>query len=136
MSVKERIKEFVKYLKMSDRAFCKSIGVGETYINSLKTTIHPDKLHNISLQYPYLNIEWLITGNGTMIRDNNINVIKIKGFKLSKDENVNCINCERLKWKLTDVEKDISELKKENRELLEENAVLRFQLEQDMKNTS
>jgi hypothetical protein len=63
---------------------------------------------------------------GSMTRGKHNLGSRAQGLKLPEDENYHCINCERLKWKLMDAEKNITELKKENRELLEENAILRY----------
>lgn len=67
MSVKERLKEFVKWKKISISAFCESIGVSNAYISSMRVSIQPDKVKSIALSYPELNIDWLLTGNGDMI---------------------------------------------------------------------
>jgi hypothetical protein len=67
MSVKERIREFVKYKGMSERAFCLSIGVSTSFVNSMRKSLQPDKISSIVLHYPELNPTWLITGDGQMI---------------------------------------------------------------------
>lgn len=70
MSVKQRVKEFVMYKKMSDRQFSLSIGVSAGYINSISKSIQPDVMNSISALYPDLNIGWLLTGEGEMLKDN------------------------------------------------------------------
>lgn len=67
MSVKERLKEFIKWKKISTSAFCESIGVSNAYISSMRVSIQPDKVQSIALKYPELNIDWLLTGAGQMI---------------------------------------------------------------------
>lgn len=66
-SVKERLKEFVSYLNISEREFCRTIGVGSAYIASIKKSIKADKLEAITKQYPQLNPVWLIRGEGEML---------------------------------------------------------------------
>ena len=66
-SVKERLKEFVSYLNISEREFCRTIGVGSAYIASIKKSIKADKLKAITKQYPQLNPVWLIRGEGEML---------------------------------------------------------------------
>lgn len=66
-SVKERLKEFVSYLNISEREFCRTIGVGSAYIASIKKSIKADKLETITKQYPQLNPVWLIRGEGEML---------------------------------------------------------------------
>lgn len=66
-TVKERLKAFVSYLNISEREFCRSIGVGSAYIASIKKSIKADKLEAITIQYPQLNPIWLIRGEGDML---------------------------------------------------------------------
>lgn len=66
-SVKERLKAFVSYLNISEREFCRTIGVGSAYIASIKRSIKADKLEAITSQYPELNPVWLIRGKGDML---------------------------------------------------------------------
>lgn len=68
MTVKDRLKAFIKHKKISIRAFCREIGVSETYVSSMRNSIQPHKLKIISEVYPELNTSWLITGEGEMIR--------------------------------------------------------------------
>lgn len=73
MTVKERIREFIKYLKISEREFCRQIGVSTSYVNSIRTSIQPDKMKSIGEKYPQLNPMWLITGEGEMLQNPNSN---------------------------------------------------------------
>lgn len=70
MSVKERIIEYTKFKEISTREFCRIIGVSETYVNSMRNSIQPDKLVRIVHAFPDLNTEWLLTGEGEMIKGN------------------------------------------------------------------
>lgn len=70
MSVKERLREFVKYKKISMRSFEESIGVSYGYVNSIRVSIQPDKITSIAIRYPELNAEWLLTGEGEMLKNN------------------------------------------------------------------
>lgn len=66
MSVKERLKEYIDFKGLSIRYFCESIGVSSAYVTSMRKSIQPDKLEVIALQYPDLNVQWLLTGEGEM----------------------------------------------------------------------
>lgn len=70
MGVKERVKEFIKREGISEREFCKRIGVSTSYVNNIRSSIQPDKLKAIGEQFPELNPLWLMTGNGNMLGDN------------------------------------------------------------------
>lgn len=66
-SVKERLKTFINYLNISEREFCRVIGVGSAYVASIKKSIKADKLEAIAEHYPELNPIWLIRGQGSML---------------------------------------------------------------------
>lgn len=66
-SVKERLKTFINYLNISEREFCRVIGVGSAYVASIKKSIKADKLEAITERYPELNPIWLIRGQGSML---------------------------------------------------------------------
>jgi hypothetical protein len=65
--VKQRLKAFVKYLNISERRFCILIGKRPAYIASIKRSISPNALRDISNKYPELNTTWLIQGKGEML---------------------------------------------------------------------
>lgn len=69
MTVKERLIKFIKYKGISTRSFCRAVGVSETYVSSMRSSIQPDKLHNIIAHFPELNPNWLMAGEGSMLRD-------------------------------------------------------------------
>ncbi len=71
MSVKERIREFIKFKGISTREFCRQIGVSGTYVSSMRSSLQPDKLLRIAQAFPELNTGWLITGEGEMMRSGN-----------------------------------------------------------------
>lgn len=70
-STKERLQQFVEYLGISNRKFCKSIGVSPAYIATMVTGIGREKLRTIKETYPMINIDWLLTGEGDMIINDN-----------------------------------------------------------------
>lgn len=73
MSVKERLIEYIKFKRISARKFSISIGVSPGYVNSISKSIQPDKLNRITVQYPDLNPEWLLTGEGEMLKAETVN---------------------------------------------------------------
>ncbi len=75
MGVKERLREYIKTLKISEREFCRQIGVSTSYVNSIRTSIQPDKMKSIAEIFPELNPMWLITGEGEMLQKPNINQV-------------------------------------------------------------
>jgi transcriptional regulator with XRE-family HTH domain len=62
LSVKERLKSFIKHEGLSVKAFEESIGASNGYVNSISKGIGKKKLETILEKYPKLNLEWLLTG--------------------------------------------------------------------------
>lgn len=67
-SVKERLIEFLKYKKISQRAFELSVGLSNGYVNNIRVSIQPNTIQKIVLRYPHINEGWLLTGNGPMLK--------------------------------------------------------------------
>lgn len=53
---------------MSKNAFEKSCGLSTRYVSNISSSISPDKIKMIALNYPQLNIEWLMAGEGEMLK--------------------------------------------------------------------
>lgn len=68
MSVKERLTDFVDWLGISKSEFGRQIGVSNAFISSIRKSIQQDKIQSIASKYPELNIEWLLTGEGEMLK--------------------------------------------------------------------
>lgn len=67
MELKERFDAFIKYKSLSRRKFQERIGVSNSYIQNISKGISNDILNRITIQYPELNTNWLLTGEGEMI---------------------------------------------------------------------
>ena len=68
MEIVDRIKLFREYLGIGQTAFEVNIGVARGYFSNVKT-LGSDRILRIHTKYPELNIEWLVTGNGEMIKN-------------------------------------------------------------------
>lgn len=82
-----RIKEYMDYKKISIAAFEKSIGLSNASFNkTLKTggAIGTDKLEKTLSIYPDINPEWLLTGEGEMLKSSS-EVKPAHTFALSTD---------------------------------------------------
>lgn len=63
--------EFIKYAGLSARQFDISIGAGNGYTLRMKknnASIGSDVIESIIRIYPQLNVEWLLTGEGEMLK--------------------------------------------------------------------
>lgn len=68
MTVKERLIEYIKFKGISIRSFCRTSGLSESYVTSIRSSIQPDKLNMIAQHFPDLNTGWVLTGEGDMIK--------------------------------------------------------------------
>ena len=66
MNVKERLVRYIKSHGISQRAFEKTVGLSNGYVNNIRKSIQPDKIQRIALFFPDLNTGWLLTGEGEM----------------------------------------------------------------------
>ena len=67
-TVKQRIISFIKYQKLSQRKFENSINVSNGFVNNISKSIGADKLQRILSVYPDLNPDWLLYGEGEMLK--------------------------------------------------------------------
>nr|DAL25414.1 MAG TPA_asm: putative transcriptional regulator [Caudoviricetes sp.] len=68
MEIKERFDSFIRHKGLSRRKFQDAIGVSNSYIQNISKGISNDVLNRISIQYPELNTNWLLTGVGEMLK--------------------------------------------------------------------
>ena len=67
-TIKERLMVFLKHKNIGQNAFEKKVGWSTGYINNVKSSIGADKISSLIKEYPLLNLEWLFTGEGEMIK--------------------------------------------------------------------
>lgn len=66
--LKDRLLKYIDYKNITKSFFEKSIGAGNGYLKNVNN-LGSDKLEDIITHYPDLNIEWLITGKGAMLKE-------------------------------------------------------------------
>lgn len=69
MSVRDRLIIFIKSENLSISRFEKTCGLSNGYVKSITHSIGSLKLEQILENYPNLNRQWLITGEGEMLRE-------------------------------------------------------------------
>lgn len=67
-SVKERLIAYLEHIGINKSEFGRRIGVSSAFITSMRKSIQPDKIAAIQREFHDLNTEWLLTGEGEMIR--------------------------------------------------------------------
>lgn len=71
MEVKDRVYEFVKFKGITMRKFEEMCGLSSGYVSSMRHNFGKDKLTNVLTQFPELSREWLLFGDGTMLKSGN-----------------------------------------------------------------
>ena len=69
MTVKERLISFLQYEKIGQKKFADTVGLSAGYVNAIRNSIQPATLDRISMHFPELNIGWLLTGEGSMLKE-------------------------------------------------------------------
>lgn len=71
-STKERILQFIDYKCISKTLFFEKTGIKRGFLDSdkLNQAVSDDHITKIIANYPEVSIEWLLTGNGHMLRSN------------------------------------------------------------------
>lgn len=68
-SVKQRLVSYLEYKKISKSEFGRRIGVSASFVGSMRKSIQPDKVNSIAVEFPDLNTGWLLTGEGSMLKE-------------------------------------------------------------------
>lgn len=120
--VKDRLLEFLQYKGLSQSRFEKFCGLANGYVNNIRRSVSPDKLQQISLQFPDLNTGWLLTGEGEMLRENDPKTPDSASFPEtgnSGSETLLMRIIESKDAKIEELSRRIGELEAENRFLKE-----------------
>lgn len=118
-SVKSRIKQVIDFQGVSIRQFEISIGASNGYYGSMKDEMNSKYLRNISSAYPNISIEWLVTGEGSMLKSGAVNSTQItqtaNGNNNSQTQHVNST----LAGEVQELTRQIQELQQQNAKLID-----------------
>jgi len=118
MGVKERIYEFTKAKKITIRAFEQICNLSNGYVSSMRHSFGTNKLENVLTQFPDLNRNWLLFGDGKMLNDN-----------AQREPDFALLANMSLEKALSILVETNSKLVEENSKLCEENKELRNEVE-------
>lgn len=84
-TVKDRIVEFIKFKNITSRVFEKQCNLSNGYLRQLRNSPSADKIEMIISAFPELRREWLMAGEGDMLKreeeysknENNMSVIPL-----------------------------------------------------------
>lgn len=137
IAIKQRLVKFFKYKHVKFAEVERTAGLANGFIRNSKGDIGAVKLRNINMAYPDLNMNWLLTGIGTMtkaeggslnqngdnakgVKDGNMIVYEAK----TKEENIS----EELKVRVTEHE-DVRLLNEQLSEIEKERDLLRAEVD-------
>lgn len=75
-SVKERLIAYLEHIGINKSEFGRRIGVSSAFITSMRKSIQPDKIAAIQREFHDLNTEWLLTGEGDMLKESDTELAK------------------------------------------------------------
>lgn len=107
----DRLMQFIKYAGLSARQFDISIGASNGYtlrMNKNRASIGSDVLETILHTYPDLNVVWLLTGEGPMLKSElEDEILDFDNLPISKQREIELIIEEKIREKQREDLKDI-----------------------------
>jgi hypothetical protein len=72
--IKDRIEQLIEYLGISKELFCAEIGIASANFRgkNRNRSLNCDAIVNIFTKFPDVNLEWLMVGNGEMLKKNEV----------------------------------------------------------------
>ncbi len=113
----DRLMQFIKYAGLSARKFDISIGASNGYTLRMKknnASIGSDVIENILKVYPQLNVVWLITGEGKMLKEREELISEMDNLPVEKQQEIEQIIERKIR------ERQEEELKRLLKEITEE----------------
>ena len=121
MCVKSRILEYIEYKKIPIRQFEEKSNLSNGYISSMRKGFGTEKLENVLNSFPDLNREWLLYGEGEMLKfgvqQNNVNGDNIHGHNVSVDKSPTDGLIELLKTKDDQINKSQEQISKSQEQI-------------------
>lgn len=72
LAIKNRLCTFIEHKRLTNAAFEKKCGLSNGYIRNFKGNLGGKKLEDILTSFPQLNKEWLLFGNGPMLKNGDV----------------------------------------------------------------
>jgi phage repressor protein C with HTH and peptisase S24 domain len=84
MGSTERMKEYLDYKGITKYKFCNDLGFSNKFLDN-SSNMGTDKACKILHHYPEVNSEWLLTGNGPMLKENSTDIVIINNDRKTVD---------------------------------------------------
>ncbi len=98
MAISERFNLLRKYLNLNQKQMAEALGITQPSISAIEKTgsVSVETIEKISNTYNNISIEWLITGNGSMIKSepviNDDIIAHLKREILERDKKISELN--------------------------------------------
>lgn len=117
-SVHDRLLIFINSLNLNVNSFAKQLGVNPTVVHNVvkgrRTKPSFDLIHKIKLEYTYLNLDWLIIGEGEMLLSINNIVEEPRATYQKKNKKIGALEKEMgsMRAAVERLQKDVKKIKK------------------------
>lgn len=122
MTIKERTLRFIAHKGLSVKKFEEMCGLSNGYINSMKSGYGTAKLSQVLAVFPELNRDWLVYGEGEMLKSETSqssvgdNTIQVSGNNVDM-RNINQSKSTGGAEKIKELEQRVAELTEDKRKL-------------------
>lgn len=129
-SIKDRIIKFIRYRGLRVKQFENICGLSNGYINSMRKGFGREKLENVLSMFPELNRDWIVYGEGEMIKPNTQSHTIISGTGNINNNSINspiensvfhCCNEEHASAEIEKLKKQVDELREKCNILRDQN---------------
>lgn len=126
MTTKDRTLEFIAYKGLSVKKFEEMCGLSNGYLNSMRSGYGNNKLVQVISAFPELNREWLVYGEGEMIKHEEKPVVNLSVVSESVNEPLPLQDDALIAELRAQIERLESKIDYLNQELGEKNALIKF----------
>lgn len=122
MTIKERTLRFIAHKGLSIKKFEEMCGLSNGYINSMKSGYGTAKLSQVLAVFPELNRDWLVYGEGEMLKSETSqssvgdNTIQVSGTNVDM-RNINQSKSTGGAERIKELEQRVAELTEDKRKL-------------------
>ena len=132
-SIKDRIIKFIRYRGLRVKQFENICGLSNGYINSMRKGFGREKLENVLSMFPELTRDWIVYGEGEMLKPNTQSHTIISGTGNINNNSINspiensvfhCCNEEHASAEIEKLKKQVDELREKCNILRDQNKSL------------
>ena len=111
MNLKDRLKEYISYKGLTVQRFEDAVGVANGSVNKMGDNTRMSTLDKISEAFPDLDMIWLRTGVGSMLKGNtnNIAIATDNGHAVAGNHSVINHNQDELRKQIAELQKQLDE---------------------------